>query len=128
MTDMQSPLARAKGLGSAKQGTHHWWFQRLTAIMLVPLSFWFMASMATLTSIDYPVITAWIATPVTTTLLILFLIALFYHAQLGLQVVIEDYIHSEWQKVANIILIRFIAFIAALASVFAVMRVFLNLN
>lgn len=87
-----------------------------------------MASMATLTSIDHSVITTWMATPVTTVLLILFVISLFYHAQLGLQVVIEDYIHSEWQKVANVILIRFIAFIAALASIFAIMRVFLNLN
>ena len=125
---METPLARAKGLGSAKSGTYHWWFQRLTAIMLVPLSLWFMASMASLINIDYSVIRTWIATPVTTVMLILFVISLFYHAQLGLQVIIEDYIHSEWQKVANIILIRFIAFIAALAAIFAIMRLFLEVH
>ena len=125
---MQTPLARASGLGSAKRGTHHWWFQRLTAIMLVPLSLWFMASMASLITIDYAVIRTWIATPVTTVMLILFVISLFYHAQLGLQVIIEDYVHSEWQKVANIILIRFIAFVAALAAIFAIMRLFLEVH
>lgn len=125
---MQSPLARARGLGSARRGTYHWWFQRLTAITLVPLSVWFVASMVSLINIDYAIIRTWIATPVTTVMLILFVVSLFYHAQLGLQVIIEDYIHSEWQKVANIILIKFIAFVAALAAIFAIMRLFLEVN
>lgn len=124
---METQLAnRAKGFISAKKGTYFWRFQRITAIMLIPLSLWFMASMASLTSIDYSVITAWMATPVTTVLFILFVVSLFVHAALGIQIVIEDHIRSQWQKVANIILIWLIAFIAVSASLFTIIRVFLN--
>ena len=123
--DLRSPLARARGLGSAKHGTQHFWLQRISAIVLVPLCFWFVTSMVAMVSVDYETVSVWLSTPLTAVLMILFIIALFYHAQLGLQVVIEDYVESEWQKLINIILVKVVAFIGGLASIFAVMTVFL---
>lgn len=121
----ESPLAKAKGLGSAKQGTHYWWRQRLTAIALVPLSLWFVTSMVSMVAVDHSSVMIWLSSPLSAISMILFIIALFYHTQLGLQVIIEDYIHSEWQKVADIILVKLLAFIAGLASVLAVFKIFM---
>ena len=89
-----SPLARALGLGSAKSGVRHWWAERVTAVALVPLSLWFIASMIAHSGSAYPAFIAWIRTPLATSCMILLLIALFHHSALGLQVVIEDYVHS----------------------------------
>ena len=126
--NMETQQSGVKGPVAAKQGALHRLLQRLTAILLVPLSLWFMASMATLSSIDYTVITTWITTPVTSALLILFVLSLFFHAQLGLQIVIEDHIRSQWQKVANIFLVRLIALIAASASIYTIVRIYLFFN
>lgn len=124
---LETPLAKVRGLGSAKHGTHHFWHQRLTAIALVPLSLWFITSLVKMTSMDYATVTNWINSPLTAVFLILLIISLFYHAQLGMQVVIEDYIHSEWQKIINIILVKFLALFAALAAVLAILKIFLGL-
>ena len=121
-----TPLARVKGLGSAKQGTHHWWHQRLTALALVPLSLWLVYSLLTLTGADYETIVLWLGRPLSAVLFLLFVIALFHHAQLGLQVVIEDYISSEWQKFACVILVKFLAVVGALSSVLSILIVFLG--
>lgn len=124
---LQTPLAKVRGLGSAKQGTQHWWQQRLTAILLVPLSLWIMAALVSLTSMDYISVTRWIKAPVNAALLILFISSLFHHAQLGVQVVIEDYVESEWQKITSLILVKFLALFAGLVSVLAILKVFLGL-
>ncbi len=126
--NMRTPLSKVKGLGSAKDGTHHWWHQRLTALALIPLSFWFIYSLLSMVTADYTAVTQWLRLPYVSVLLILFLVSLFYHAQLGLQIVIEDYIHSEWQKVASIILMKFLVVIGALASVLSVLNVFFGFN
>ena len=91
---MRSPLARAIGLGSAKEGVEHWWLERVSAIALVPLTLWFVASIIAHTGSDYATFIAWLRTPLATILMVLLLISLFYHTALGLQVVIEDYVHS----------------------------------
>lgn len=124
---LQTPLAKARGLGSAKQGTHHWWQQRLTAIALTPLSLWFIYSQLIIGSADHASVTRWMSDTMNAVLLILFIVSLFHHAQLGIQVVIEDYIDSGWQKISSIILIKFIALFAGLASVIAILKVFLGL-
>lgn len=124
---LQTPLAKVRGLGSAKQGTQHWWQQRLTAILLVPLSLWIMAALVSLTSMDYISVTRWIKAPVNAALLILFISSLFHHAQLGVQVVIEDYVESEWQKITSLILVKFLALFAGLVSVLAILKVFVGL-
>ena len=124
---LRAPLATARGLGSAKEGTHHFWNQRLTAIVLVPMTLWIMISLVRMTNVDYATVTQWIAAPLNAVLLLIFLLALFYHALLGVQVVIEDYIHSEWQKIACLILVKFTILLTGLTSVLAVIKVFLGL-
>ena len=124
---LRAPLATARGLGSAKEGTHHFWNQRLTAIALVPLTLWIMASIVSMTTVDYQTVTEWIAAPLNAVLLLIFLLSLFYHALLGVQVVIEDYIHTEWQKIACIILVKFLVLLTGLTSALSVLKVFLGL-
>jgi succinate dehydrogenase / fumarate reductase membrane anchor subunit len=125
---LRTPLAMVKGLGSAKDGSHHWWHQRLTAIALVPLSLWFIYSLISMVGASYMAVVYWLRLPYVAVLLILFIISLFYHAILGVQVVIEDYIHVEWQKVGCIILVKFLALVGALASVLSILDVFFGFN
>lgn len=120
---LRTPLARARGLGSAREGAGHWWAQRLTAVALVPLCLWFVAGILGLIGAGHGAALAWIASPVNAILLVLLLFAVFHHAQLGLQVVIEDYVHSEWRKLALIVAVKFGALILGLAAVFAVARI-----
>ncbi len=119
----RTPLARARGLGSAREGTGHWWAQRLTSVALVPLCLWFVAGILGLIGAGHGAAVAWIASPVNAVLLVLLVFAVFHHGQLGLQVVIEDYVHSEWRKVALIVTVKFAALILGLAAVFAVGRI-----
>ena len=124
--NLQSPLARVRGLGSAKQGVHHWWQQRLTAVALIPLGLWFIYSLATLPSYGQGIINEWIRDPMTAVLLIMFLLCLFHHSQLGVQVVIEDYVESEWQKLAALVLVKLLTLLAALAAIISVLKIFLG--
>ena len=122
-TSMRSTLGRVRHLGSAKEGAHHWWMQRLTALALVPLVLWFVVSVAGLSSLDYPAALVWIGSPSVAVTLVLLIGATFYHAQLGLQVVIEDYIHNEGLKIAALVLVKFAMIILAVASIFAVLKI-----
>ena len=123
---LRTPLGRARGLGSAKEGMHHWWAQRLTAIALIPLCLWFIYSIVYMTGMQHDIVVDWIKSPVVTVLLLLFIFSLFYHAQLGMQVVIEDYIDCEVLKISSIILNKFVMLFAGLASIVAVLKVFLG--
>jgi succinate dehydrogenase / fumarate reductase membrane anchor subunit len=120
---LQTPLARARGLGSAKKGVRHWWLQRLTAIVLVPLSLWFIGSILSMVGADHGTLVAWIRSPLVSALLLLFIVSLFYHAQLGLQVVIEDYIHTEWVKLTTLIAVQFILLLLGLTATIALLRI-----
>ncbi|MCA0247785.1 MAG: succinate dehydrogenase, hydrophobic membrane anchor protein [Rhodospirillales bacterium SCN 65-16] len=123
MSDLRTPLSRARGLGSAKDGLHHWWVQRLTAVALIPLVVWFAVSLVMLSGADYDAARAWIGSPVVMVLLILTVVIGLHHAQLGMQVVIEDYVHSEGLKLASIIAVRFIAVFFGLAATVAILRI-----
>jgi succinate dehydrogenase / fumarate reductase membrane anchor subunit len=118
----RSPLGRVMGLGSAKAGYGHWWTERVTAVALVPLSVWFAASLIAHSGSGYEAFVGWIGSPVTTVLMILLLIALFWHAALGLQVVIEDYVHSG-AKVWALLATRFVCFGLAMTGIVATLRV-----
>lgn len=124
--DLRNPLARARGLGSAKEGVSHWMLQRVTALGLVFLTVWFVVTVLGLMHSDYATARATLAKPWNAVLLAALLITLFRHAVLGLQVVIEDYVHTRWLEVASLVLIKFIAVLAALAGVLAVLRVALG--
>jgi succinate dehydrogenase / fumarate reductase membrane anchor subunit len=123
---LKTPLARARGLGSAKGGTHHFWLQRLTAIALVPLTVWFALSVASLATVDLPAVVTWMKSPLSALLMLSFLLAGFWHMKLGLQVVIEDYVHSEWRKVTCLILNNLISMFLALAATLAVLKMLLG--
>lgn len=123
---LRTPLGRVRGLGSAKDGTAHWWAQRLTAIALVPLMLWFAASIAASAGADHAVATAWLAQPLNAILVVLMVIAGFHHAQLGLQVVIEDYVHTEWVKVFCIMAAKLAAVALGVATVFSVLKISLG--
>lgn len=122
---LRSPLARVRHLGSAKDGTGHWWMQRVTAIALVPLTVWFVAALLFHVGAGYEATAAWIGHPITGGLMILLIVATFYHAVLGLQVVIEDYVHGEGKKIAAILLIKFAGILLGLAGVLAVLKTIL---
>jgi len=122
-SDLRSPLNRARGLGSAKDGLHHWWAQRLTALALIPLVIWFAISLVMMSGADYGMVRAWIGSPVAMVLLILTIVIGLHHGQLGIQVVIEDYVHREGLKLALIVAVRFIAVFFGLAATVAIMRI-----
>ena len=123
---MRSPLGRALGLGSAKKGVEHWWVQRVTAVALVPLAIWFVIALLQLMGGDLASVQHWLGRPVPAVLMVLFLIASFYHAALGLEVVIEDYVHTELTKLGLVLLVRFAAVALAVAGIFAVLRLALR--
>ena len=103
---LRSELGRVRGLGSAKEGVQHWWMQRMTALALIPLSLWFVATLVFLADTDHATAIWWLGSPLTLGLMSLFLVALVYHAVLGLQVVIEDYIHSHAAKLVLLLLVQ----------------------
>ena len=123
MSNFRTPLSRVKGLGSAKEGTDHFWVQRLSAIALVPLVLWLAFSIASLSSMDYVTIREWLSQPFNAIVMILFMVAGFYHSRLGLQVVIEDYIGSHGPRTAAIIAVTFIAVALGITGVFSVLRI-----
>jgi succinate dehydrogenase / fumarate reductase membrane anchor subunit len=120
---MRSPLGRARGLGSARGGVEHWWMQRVTAAALIPLTLWFAVSLIELTGSDYNAFIAWLKAPFVAILMVLLLIALFHHMALGLQVVVEDYVHSELAKIPAVVAIRLVCVALAVAGIFATLRI-----
>ncbi len=120
----RSHLGRARGLGSAKAGTGHWWHQRVTAIANIPLVLWVAWSLIHLNVADYAAVLGWVSFPFNT-LVLLFLIGnAFYHGGLGIRVVIEDYVHHEGAKIAALLTIKFILIFAAGTGIFAVLSIY----
>ena len=120
--DMRTPLGRVRGLGTAKEGVEHWWVQRLTSVALVPLVIWFAFQIGDLAGADLATFQFWLGHHANALLMVLLVVTLFHHAQLGLQVVIEDYVHHEGVKLAAIVSVKFLAIVCALSSVLAVLR------
>lgn len=122
----RTALNSVRGLGSARSGTHHWWMQRVTAVALVPLMLWFGISIARMSAMGYDAALAWLRSPVNAVLMLCCLFALFYHAKLGMQVVIEDYVRHEGVKIASLLALNFLTLLFGLASILAVLRVYLG--
>jgi len=123
-TPFKSPAARVSGLGSAHSGVHHWLHQKITALANIPLVLWAMWSAMTLAAAgaNYETVRGFFAQPMNAILMLLFLISVFYHAALGVQVVVEDYVHCEKSKMASLITVKLCLFAACLASVFSVLK------
>jgi succinate dehydrogenase / fumarate reductase membrane anchor subunit len=120
---LRSPLGRVLGLGSAKDGTSHWWGQRVSAIALLVLGLWFAFALATMSGFSYADAISFIGRPVNSILLILLTLTLAYHSYLGLQVVIEDYVHAPGLKLASLLLSRFAHILLGVAATFAVLKI-----
>ena len=123
---LRNPLKTARGLGSAKDGTHHFAVQRVTAIAMIPLVLYVVGLIVSWIGADYAAVRASVANPCNAVLLSAFLIAMFWHAKLGLQVVIEDYVHTPGLAIASQIAVVFVCVLAALASVLAIIRIALG--
>lgn len=120
----ETPAKKAHGLGPVKTGVHHWWIQRVTAIALIPLTLWVVFSVATLTGKDYASVAAWFAEPLTAVMLSLFVFFAAYHASLGLQVVIEDYVHHNAARIAALIVVKFLLILLGTLSIISILRLF----
>lgn len=126
--NLRSDLGRVKGLGSAKAGLGHWRAQRLSAVCLIPLTLWFVYALMGIVFAPYAEVVAWIRTPYVTILMLALLIALFWHLQLGVQVVLEDYIHSPWLQVAAQIVLRGATALGALIAIVSILKIALGGN
>jgi succinate dehydrogenase / fumarate reductase membrane anchor subunit len=125
MTDFRTPLSKVKGLGSAKDGTTHFWRQRLTALLLIPLVLWVGFSLAAL-PVDHATLVGWIQQPGVSVALVLLVIATFYHAQLGLQVVIEDYVSSHSRRTMALLLTNLSCLLLGTIGVISVLKISLG--
>jgi succinate dehydrogenase / fumarate reductase membrane anchor subunit len=120
---LRSPLSRVLGLGSAKDGTAHWWAQRVTAVALIPLTLWFVFSLLTLPGLDYDTVHTWLAVPVSGFLCVLLVAVLTYHSYLGTTVVVEDYVAASGMKVLTLMTLRFLYVLSGGAGIFAILRI-----
>jgi len=120
---LRTPLRRVLGAGSAKEGVHHWWLQRLTSVALVPLMVWFAVSLLSLPSFDHATVAAWMHGTMTALLLILLVLIATWHSQLGVRVVVEDYVPAAGARTVTLTLLTFLHALLAVAGVFAILKV-----
>ncbi len=120
---LELPLAKVKGLGASGEGSRHWWTQRLSALALIPLTLWFLFSIVNQLGQEHSAVHEWVANPVTAILLILYSIFMFYHAQLGVQVVIEDYVHHHGVRLILLIFSKVVLLLFGLLAVFSVLQI-----
>jgi len=123
---MRSPLGRARGYGPAKEGVQTFLAERISAVALIPLSLWFVFSVAQLPAASYGAVRHWVAAPSVAVMLVLFIATLFYHSSLGVKVVVEDYVAGEGLKLAVLLLVKFVHAVLAAAAIFAVLKIALG--
>lgn len=121
--DFQTPLAKVKGVGAAHEGVHHWIHQRISAVALIFLGLWLVYSLACHGNDSYTDVITWLANPWTATGMFLFTIAVTYHAVLGIQVIVEDYIHSPFWRYISLLFLKLILFLIPVLSLFFLIRI-----
>jgi len=119
---LRTPLGRARGLGSAKTGSKIWWAERVTSVALVPLTLWFVWHVIALAGLPHAAVVDWMQYPINTVLMLCLVLTTFHHMHLGLQVVIEDYIHTEAVRIASLLAMRGATALLALASVVSILK------
>lgn len=120
---LNTPISKVRGLGSAKSGTHHWWLQKIAAVALVPLTVWFVASIVQMTQADYFTVKAWLSSPVSAILMLVYIVTGMYHLRLGLQEIVEDYVPRKGPKIFYSFAILFGCTIIAVACIFSVLKI-----
>jgi succinate dehydrogenase / fumarate reductase membrane anchor subunit len=125
MTTLRTPRSRVEGLGSAKTGTRDFWHQRLTAVALIPLAIWFAFSALKFVGAGYTLALAWLRVPWNALLMIVFIVMIARHLAIGMQVIVEDYIHHEGLKLTAIILVKFGTWLIAATAVFMILGIVL---
>jgi succinate dehydrogenase / fumarate reductase membrane anchor subunit len=125
-TSLRSPLGRARGYGSAKDGVGTFLAERISAVALVPLALWFVFSVARLPLLSYGAVRHWAQSPSVAVMLMLFIAVLFYHSSLGVKVVVEDYVAGEGRKLVTLLLVKFAHAVLAAAGIFAVLKIALG--
>ncbi len=123
---LRSPLGRVLGSGSANDGTEHWWAQRVTAVALLILGLWFLCSLLLLDGFAHATVSAWLGRPFTGVMMLLLCLTLAWHSYLGVQVVLEDYVHGPLIKVVSLLISRFMHAFVAIAAVLAILRISLG--
>ena len=123
ISTLRSPLGRARGLGSAKAGSAHWRAQRTTGLALVPLTIWFIYSVIHLSGASREAVMHWLSAPLPMVLMLALIVATFHHLQMGLQVVIEDYVHYEPAKMVSLLLVRGLSWLLALVCIVSVLKI-----
>jgi succinate dehydrogenase / fumarate reductase, membrane anchor subunit len=118
-----SAIGRVRGLGSAKSGAHHWWLERLTSISTLLLTIWLLVALLRLPNLDYETIIGWLQSPLAAVPMLLFVVSTFWHSKLGLQVVIEDYVHEEGWKFFSITLLNFFIVALGATAFFSVLKI-----
>jgi succinate dehydrogenase / fumarate reductase, membrane anchor subunit len=121
--DYRTPLNKVRGLGTAHNGFSHWWLQRITAVILIPLSFWLIAYCKHLLSATHGEISHWLAQPFNSVAALIWTAVVSYHAALGLQVVIEDYVHSSWQKITAVWTVKLFFFGLAVGMILMLLQI-----
>jgi succinate dehydrogenase membrane anchor subunit len=120
---LRSPLGRVLGAGSARDGTNHWWAQRVSAVALLPLTLWFFWSLLLLPNLDHATLRTWLSVPLSALLAVLLVAVTAYHSYLGTNVVVEDYVHAHATKLFLVVLLRFLYVLCAGAGIFAILRI-----
>ena len=120
---METPLGRVRGLGAAREGAHHWWEERYSSIALLLLLVWLLVSLLRLPALDYESVRAWLAQPLAAVPMLLLIVAAFWHAKMGLRVIVEDYVHEEGGKLFWLVLINFAAIFAGALAAFSVLKI-----
>ena len=119
---METPLGAVRGLGSAREGAEHWWHERLSSIATLLLSIWLVVSLLRLPSLDYAIIVEWLSSTINASAMLLLVVSLFWHIKMGMQVIVEDYVHEEGNKIFLLLLINFAVAAGAVIAIVAVLK------
>ena len=119
----ETAIGRVRGLGSARSGAHHWWVERLTSVSTLILFIWLLVSLLRLPTLSHDAVTSWLSSPIAAVPMLLLIVSTFWHLKLGLQVVIEDYVHEEGLKLFSITLLNFFVIGAGALAFFSVLKI-----